>query len=152
MKPGALRRTLIIAACVFVFDGLVMGQGVIGVLVFLVALLAGGIRILIALLRKDGGLLKLRAAQVGVYFLMAVAIVVTIYTNNWYAARQADRVIAACRRYETKYHHLPVRLQELVPEFLPSIRRAKSITRSGMPKRRAISTACDCPGSPTISR
>jgi hypothetical protein len=125
MNPHALRRTIIIAACLYVFDGLVVGEGVIGVFVFLVAFLAGGIRILIAAHRKDHTLVRLRAARIGVYFLMAVAIVATIYVNNRIAKHQAERVIAACRQYETKYDRLPNRLRELVPEFLPSVPRAK---------------------------
>jgi hypothetical protein len=125
MKTRALRPTIIIAACLYVFEGLVVGEGVIGVFVFLVAFLAGGIRILIAAHRKDHVLVRLHAARIGVYFVMAVAIVATIYLNNRIASRQADRVIAACRQYETKYRRLPDTLQEVVPEFLPGIPRAK---------------------------
>jgi hypothetical protein len=125
MSPRALRRTILIAVCLYVFDGLVVGQGVLGVFVFLVAFLPGGIRILIAVHRKDRALVRFHAARVGVYFLMAVAIVATIYVNNRIASRQADRVIAACRQYEIKYHRLPDKLQEVVPEFLPGIPRAK---------------------------
>ena len=42
MNPHALRRTILIAICLYVFDGLVVGQGVLGVFAFLVAFLAGG--------------------------------------------------------------------------------------------------------------
>jgi hypothetical protein len=125
MNPRALRRNIIVAACIFVFDGLILGQGVIGVFVFLVAFLGGTIRILSAVRRKDRILVRFHAARTGVYFLMAVAIVATIYVNNRIARHQADRVIAACRQFETKYHRFPDRLQELVPEFLPGIPRAK---------------------------
>jgi hypothetical protein len=125
MNPHALRRTIIIAVCLYVFDGLVVGEGVIGVFVFLVAFLAGGIRILTAAHSKDHTLARLHAARIGVYFLMAVAIVGTLYVNNRIARHQAERLIAACRQYETKYHRLPDRLQELVPEFLPGVPRAK---------------------------
>lgn len=125
MNPPALRRTIIIAVCLYVFEGLVVGEGVIGVFVFLVAFLAGGIRILIAARRKERTLVRFHAARVAVYFLMAVAVVGTLYVNNRIARHRAERVIAACRQYETKYHRLPDRLQELVPEFLPSVPRAK---------------------------
>ena len=53
MKPHALRPTIVIAVCLYLFDGLVVGQGVLGVFVFLVALLAGGIRLMIAAHKKD---------------------------------------------------------------------------------------------------
>jgi hypothetical protein len=125
VNARALRPTFIIAACLYVFDGLVVGQGVLGVFVFLVAFFAGGIRILLALHKRDRVQARVRAARVGVYFLMAVAIIATIYVNNRLARRQAERVIAACQQYESKYHRLPDRLQQLVPEFLPSIPRAK---------------------------
>lgn len=125
MKPHTLRPTIVIAVCLYMFDGLVVGQGVLGVFVFLVAFLAGGIRILVAAHRKDRTLVRFHAARIGVYFAMVVAIVATIYINNRIAAYQAERVIAACRQHETKYHRLPDRLQELVPEFLPDVPRAK---------------------------
>ena len=125
MRPHALRRTVIIAVCLYLFDGLVVGQGVLGVFVFLVVFLAGGIRILIATRKKDPILVRFHAARVGIYFLMAVAILATIYVNNRIASRRADHVIAVCRHYEAKYHRLPDSLQEVVPEFLPSIPRAK---------------------------
>jgi len=125
MPPPALRRTIIIAVCLYAFDGLVVGEGFIGVFVFLVAFLAGGIRILVAARRKDRTLVRFHAARIGVYLLMAVAIVGTIYVNNRIARHRAERVIAACRQYETQYHRLPDRLQELVPKFLPSVPRAK---------------------------
>jgi hypothetical protein len=125
MKPHALRPTIIIAGCLYLFDGLVVGQGVIGVFVFVVALLAGGVRMLMAVHKKDQAQVRLRAARIAVYFLMAVAILATIYINNRIAAYQAERVIAACRQFETKNHRFPDRLPELVPEFLPSVPRAK---------------------------
>jgi hypothetical protein len=125
MKPHALRKTIIIAACLYAFDGLIVGQGVLGVFVFLVVFLAGGIRILMAVRRKEHALVRLHAARVGIYCLMAAAIIATIYVNNRIASRQAERVIAACRQYEAKFHRLPDSLQEVVPEFLPGIPRAK---------------------------
>jgi hypothetical protein len=43
-----------------------------------------------------------------------------------YTARvNADRVIAACRSYESAHGRLPDRLQDLVPAFLPAVPRAK---------------------------
>ena len=125
MKPHALRATIVIAVCLYLFDGLVVGEGFIGVFVFVVAFLAGSIRILLATRSKDRTLVRFHAARVGVYFLMAVAIAGTIYVNNRIARHRAEQVIAACRQYKSKNHRLPERLEELVPEFLPSVPRAK---------------------------
>jgi hypothetical protein len=125
MRLRALLGTIVFAACVYVFDALVVGQGVIGVVVFSIALVAGGIKTLIAAHRKDQAQVRLRAARIGVYFVMALAIFATIYINNRIAAHRAEAVIAACRRYQAKYHLLPGQLRELVPEFLPNVPKAK---------------------------
>lgn len=125
MTPPTLRPTIIIAICLYVFDGLIVGEGVIGVFVFIVVFLAGGIRILPATRRKDRVLMRFHAARIGVYLLMAVAIAGTLFINGRIASHRAEQIIAACRQYESRNHRLPERLQELVPEFLPSVPRAK---------------------------
>ena len=41
------------------------------------------------------------------------------------AERHAIQIGDACLAYRSKYHHYPQKLDELVPEFLPSVPRAK---------------------------
>ncbi|WP_224242389.1 hypothetical protein [Hyalangium gracile] len=40
------------------------------------------------------------------------------------ARQNAERIIAACRAFERKEGRLPEKLEELIPEFLPSLPRA----------------------------
>jgi hypothetical protein len=40
------------------------------------------------------------------------------------ARKNAEQIIAACRAFERKHGRLPTTLEELVPEFLPSLPRA----------------------------
>lgn len=125
MNLRALQGTFIIAACIYIFDALMMGQGVIAVVAFLIALVVGVVKILIAAHKKDRAQMLLRAVRIGVYLVMVAGVLATIYINNRLAARHAEAIIAACRQYEARNGHLPDRLQELVPEFLPGIPPAK---------------------------
>lgn len=45
--------------------------------------------------------------------------------NNALAADRAERVIGACERYQAKHGRLPERLEQITPDFLASVPRAK---------------------------
>jgi hypothetical protein len=49
------------------------------------------------------------------------------FANAQLARRRADILIAACRRYEMRHARLPDRLDELVPDIIPSVPLRKYI-------------------------
>lgn len=70
-------------------------------------------------------LARSRAMRAGMYLVLGAA---TIGATRFHAAtaqNHAAQVIEACRAYQVRHGMLPDRLQQLVPEFLPAVPRAK---------------------------
>jgi hypothetical protein len=122
MKP--LRNTIALAAGLFAVDAFVLNQGAVALLVILVVLLVLLPRALWAL-RKDRGLYLQRLTKAGIYLLACVAVFVANAVQNRMADRRAIELGNACLAYHAKYQRYPNRLDELVPEFLPSVPLAK---------------------------
>ena len=95
----ALRRTLVIAGVLVLVDAFVLNQGLIAVATALGALIGGVPRAFLAWRRGEPTTARLRAARTGIYI--------------------------ACRQYEVRHGRLPDRLDELVPNFIPSVPLAK---------------------------
>ena len=122
----SLRRSAALAAVLFLIDAFVMNQGFIALMAMLGVVF---VRLPSALLAwKDKALLRNRAARAGIYAGMSVLSAAAILLNNLHAKRQAERIVLACRRYQEKNHRFPDALEELVPDFLPSVPRAKYTT------------------------
>jgi hypothetical protein len=58
------------------------------------------------------------------YLLGAVVIFGAWFTSGAHGRERATVVIAACRRYQADHGHLPARLEDLVPRYLPAVPRA----------------------------
>lgn len=70
-------------------------------------------------------LARSRALRASMYLVLGIA---TIGATRFHAAtarNHAAQVIEACHAYQTRHGMLPERLQQLVPEFLPAVPRAK---------------------------
>ena len=63
--------------------------------------------------------------RAGLYLLLGVATAATMRFHTATAQNHAAQVIEACRAYQARRGVLPDRLEELVPEFLPAVPRAK---------------------------
>lgn len=109
-------------------DGFVYGQGFFSIVVAFVAVAAGLPRALFALARGDRTTARLRASRIAVYVVAAVVVVTSVIANGQMARRRADLLIVACRQYEARHGRLPDRLEDLVPEFIPGVPRAKYVT------------------------
>lgn len=120
-----LRRTVVIAGVLVFVDAFVMNQGAIALATALGALIGGVPRALCAWWRGKPRTARLRGARTGTYVAVAVLVLGANVTNNQLARRRADVLIAACRQYETRHNRLPDRLDELVPDFVPSVPLAK---------------------------
>lgn len=76
-------------------------------------------------LRRDKRLFVERMTRTGIYLMACIAVFVANNLQNRMADRRAIALGNACLAYRAKYHHYPQRLQELVPEFIPSVPVAK---------------------------
>jgi hypothetical protein len=121
-----VRGLLLAPAAVFLIDAFVLNQGALAALAALVAVLVG----VPAALYQGIGRRSWRGAGVralGALFfvLAAVAVVAVNAAQNDMARRRAGVLIAACDAFQERHARYPAALTELVPEFLPSVPRAK---------------------------
>ena len=122
-----LRRTALVLSLLFVADIGFAGQGILPLFVAAagVVLLSAGAIWAFAFGRMR--VARRRIARAGIYFLLGVATSATVRVYASTAQAHATQLIHACHAYKAKYGGFPDRLQELVPEFLPSVPRAKYV-------------------------
>lgn len=124
-KPPSYPRTLVLAAALFGFDGLIGGQGFMSIFVLVLGLPVLLIRA--ALARKDAPLLKRRLASAGIYAAAALAVIALVRFDQAGARVRAEQVIAACEEFKKAEGDYPKALAELTPKFLPAIPRARQV-------------------------
>ena len=125
MLPS-LTRTAVILTALFLADLGVAGQG-------LLSLAVAGIGFVLLTIGARWSAVKggaaprarNRARRAGMYVVLGIATVATMQFHMATAMSHALRVIDASRAYQAKHGRLPDRLDELVPEFLPAVPRAK---------------------------
>ena len=66
-----------------------------------------------------------RLAKLGIHALTLVAVMATINFNNRLARTRGDQVVSAIKEYKARHDRYPDALQGLVPDFLPSVPKAK---------------------------
>ena len=125
------KTTILIAAGIFVFDAFVLNQGAVAVFVILLTLFVFLPRALWAL-RTSRALYLERPTRAGIYLLAAAAVFAANVLQNRMADRRAIELGNACLAYHAKYQHYPQRLDELVPEFIPSVPLAKYTFGGGL--------------------
>ena len=123
-KSKSMKLHLVVASILFVFDALVSGQGVITFLVLATFLCKATIQALIAVTKKNP-FPKQAFVKAGIYLGCFLAIVSTILVNNRIASKRAEVIVSAIKQYKEKHSRFPDSLQNLVPEFLPSVPKAK---------------------------
>jgi hypothetical protein len=120
-----LYTSLAIAAAVYVVDALVLDHGVWALLTTMIVFVIRFPLAIVKLMRTGWSAARIHVITGAIYLLMAVAVLGTKYTNEVIARHRADMVISAVRHYEHRHNRLPTQLEELVPDFLPSVPRAK---------------------------
>jgi hypothetical protein len=120
----AFRTTILLAVGLFVNDAFVLNQGILAIFIVLLTLFVFLPRALWAL-RTSRALYLERLTRAGIYLLAAVAVFVANGLQNRMADRRAIELGKACLAYHARYQHYPQHLEELVPEFLPSVPVAK---------------------------
>ncbi len=123
VKIPRLSRTILFAASWFALDAFVMQQGLISIILLLLCVFWMAPAAVIG--RKDKPLARFRALRATAYVLAAFAALAMIRLNNALAERRAEIVVAAVRQYQNKRGRFPDRLEQVAPEFLPSVPLAK---------------------------
>lgn len=118
-----LRGSLLIATALYFVDAIWLGQGAIAVFTLLILFFIVLPRTLWAW--KNKPLRNLRAAKLLVYLMMAIAIGTTIRIDLNQAKRHAETLIVALKQYQARHGSYPEQLEQLVPEFLPTIPQAR---------------------------
>ena len=122
-KIPKVSRSLLFASCWFALDAFFMQQGVISIIILLLCVFWMAPSAVMAY--RDKSLARFRAGRVAAYFLAAIAALGIIRLNSSLAERRAEIVVAAVRQYQQKYGRFPDRLEQVAPEFLPSVPLAK---------------------------
>ena len=124
--PGkGLRKAASTAALLYFLEVFCLQQGLITVIVAIGAFVVLPLKALAAFLRGEKAVSKLRMMKASIYALMVAASFASIALNNQLARGKAERIIAACRRYQSQHGRLPEKLEDVAPEFLPRIPLAK---------------------------
>jgi hypothetical protein len=123
--PPGLRRTTAALGMLFLLDLGYSGQGLVSLLVAVLGLALLAVGALWSRRRGAAALARSRAGRACVYVVLGVCAVGTLRLNMATAETRAGRVIEACRAFELRNGILPDRLEQLVPEFLASVPRAK---------------------------
>jgi hypothetical protein len=129
-RAWAYRNTVIVACLWFVFDALLINLPFFSF--FWLALVVPVLVVLWVWGRVRERLKKptnwrMKAAKVLIITLASMCVVLSLALNNAMADRRMERVAAACEQFNAKYHRYPHTLEELVPEFLPSVPLAKYV-------------------------
>ena len=122
--PG-VTRTAVVLGVLFLLDVGYSGQGLFSLFVTVVGLAVMTAGALWSVARGAAPLARSRALRGVAYLVLGVATFATMRFHAFTAETHSARVIEACRAFEVRYGALPDRLDQLVPEFLPAVPRAK---------------------------
>jgi hypothetical protein len=120
-----LTRAAVVILPLMLLDGLWMGQVQISLVAFVSGMTAQSLLALVALTRHSARLAGRRVAAAGLYLTAAVAAFSWVAFNQATARERAFQVISACNAYRAAHGALPERLDQLVPNYLPRVPRAK---------------------------
>lgn len=120
-----LRTTIITAALLFAADAFIINQFLITMLTILI-----GIPVFLVKLfrrRTDMERRRMLLAKAAVYWCMVILIIAVFEANNMLAEHRAQPIITACEQFRSKTGAYPEKLEQLVPDYLGSIPRAKLV-------------------------
>jgi len=120
---GKLKKSFIIAGCIFVFDALVADQGLLSLVTLFVVVFIFIPWTAYLLLRKRPVVPHLLKCLI--YALMAFSVFGVKYLNRIMAQSRAETIIAAVEQYKADNNMYPQNLEVLVPEYLEKVPKAK---------------------------
>ncbi len=109
--------------CLVILDTFILGSPTLAICTLAAVVFWMKPRALTALKSKE--LFKIRAIQLAVCSAVVVASFSVYSANNHLASSRADVVISAVDRFRSRYERYPPSLNELVPEYIKGIPRAK---------------------------
>lgn len=127
---GKLTRWWVIVGCIAAFDDFLMCQGIMAMVAtipVMVALLPGTIMSAFRAPRPAPA----RAAAAGLGVLLVLSLLAFMPANISLAKHRAQELVTACYKYKAGHGEFPEKLQDLVPEFIPKVPRAKYTARNG---------------------
>jgi hypothetical protein len=114
-----LRKTIIIAMCLFFLDAVILHQ--LSVAIITLAVLFFWLIPVTLFSLKKREIAKIRALKMLVYFIMVVAIFVALIANNRIAQERAIGLISVINKFHAENHRYPSALKELVPKYLEAV-------------------------------
>jgi hypothetical protein len=126
VSPKRSHRFAVFISCALVvLDVFLLGQGIISAIFGALIVVLYLPYILSNSFRKDPAALKFHRKNISIY-LIAVGLALGLIGGNIGIAHyRAQDLIAALKSYNAKYGQYPERLDQLVPEFMDKIPRAK---------------------------
>lgn len=124
VKPYSrpLHHALILAALLVGIDAFVLNQGVISLFFGLGLVFIGLPR---SFLRKFAGIRAARLRNLSIYAAAVILVFVVNAANNRLARGRAESIVAAIKAFDSKYARYPESLNDLVPEFIERVPKAK---------------------------
>lgn len=117
-----LHHALLLNVLLIVIDAFVLNQGVISLFFGLGLVFIGLPR---SFSRKFAENRTARLRNLSIYAAAVILVFVLNAANNRIAKGRAESMVAAAKAFDHKYAHYPESLQDLVPEFIPRVSRAK---------------------------
>ena len=123
MPMYQLQKTIITALILFFIDAFVMNQGAIAVISAMVIVLWLLPKSLMLKYKRESARIPLTKAAI--YSIMALLIFLANFANNKLAKHRAENLIVAIEKYHQQTGIYPEKLNNLVPEYISNIPRAK---------------------------
>jgi len=116
---------MIMTLALGVSDAFFYGQGLFSIILCVAGVLYFLPRAIAA--RQDGARFKLRLSKAAISFVAGFAALGIIVYGNVIARERAEELIVAVEQFYAKHGRYPERLEQVVPEFISAIPRAKYV-------------------------
>jgi hypothetical protein len=122
VESPSFRRAILLAVLWVFVDAFWLNQGVIAGTVAVLSVLVGLPR---SFLPRFAAIRTARLRNLAIYLMAAVSVLVVNGVNNRIAQHRAEDLVSAVKAYHARYQRYPGSLDELVPEFVTHVPRAK---------------------------
>jgi hypothetical protein len=120
-----LWRTVVALAVLLLFDAGMQGQGVLSLFIAFVGVVLLAMGAAWAAFNGAGARARSRLLRAAIYLLFGTATMGIVACHRSMAARNAERVIDACRAYKAEHGDFPDSLSDLIPKYFDAVPRAK---------------------------
>lgn len=126
-RPG-LKKAIVWAAMLFFVDAILLNQGVISAIIGFFVII---VYVPKALFARDHRLRTYKLKTSAIWLVAVVSVFAFNRASNEMAHQRANNVISAVKAYHQEHRAYPKRLDDLVPDYLTSIPRAKYVLGLG---------------------